>query len=284
MLAFLNNYGWLLGIVSGVLGIIAFVESRRHVVFRQPGIVTGVVFCALCLIAITAGIVTNLEASGSNRTITNQLPNTDNPSTGAGISPTPTQVPSPIPSPTPKPGSGTVLCQADSSKGWNGWAGSPDWKVAGSMLVDDGTGSWTSSSPTINAPCQLEGITDYAVEVTAQIVQDSKCCDDNFGITVRGISTSNGWQGYGVGVVNGSVPTVQISAGYYNKLVYAEFNAGKSWHTYRVEVKGSDIKLLIDGAPVLETTDNRYLTGTQLGLWCTYYMQIDVSLFKVIAL
>lgn len=110
------------------------------------------------------------------------------------------------------------------------------------------------------------------------------CCqDDSFGITVRGNSAPNGWQGYVAGVENGSTPSAVIWADSL-PLASGNFNPEHNWYTYRVEVKGNAIKFLIDGAPVLEATDNKYLTGTQIGLLCTLAMQINISSFKVIVL
>ena len=55
------------------------------------------------------------------------------------------------------------------------------------------------------------------------------------------------------------------------------------WHTYRAEFKGNTIRLLVDGATVVETSDNRHLTGGGIGLWCKT-AQINVRSFKVVAL
>ena len=62
-----------------------------------------------------------------------------------------------------------------------------------------------------------------------------------------------------------------------------DYTRDMGWHTYRMEVKGNTIKFLIDGAPIVETADNRYLTGGKVGLWSDN-AQISVRSFKVIAL
>ena|SRR2546421_10071481 len=47
--------------------------------------------------------------------------------------------------------------------------------------------------------------------------------------------------------------------------------------------KDNTIKFFIDGGLVLSLTDNRYLTGSEVGLWCQN-VQLEVSSFKVTAL
>lgn len=59
------------------------------------------------------------------------------------------------------------------------------------------------------------------------------------------------------------------------------FDPSKGTHTYRVEVSGNVMKFLIDGTPTLSLTDNRYLTGTQVGLW-SKNVQLQVTSFKVL--
>lgn len=243
---------------------------------------------SLCLIAITAGILTNLEASGSYRGITNQPPNSGNPTSSAIITPTPTQIPS-TPTSNPKPAPGTVICQADASKGWNGWNGTPDWKILNGMLISDGTYNISEGPPTIVAPCQLGGATNYAVETKIQVLKNTyPTC---FGIDVRGTPTSttaNGWQGY-IGTVyvacNNGNSLLALNADNMNNsnLTSAPFNPGTAYHTYRVEVKDNQLRFLIDGAPLLAVTDNRYTSGEQVGLW-SYDAQLNVSSFKIIAL
>jgi len=200
----------------------------------------------------------------------------------AGV--TPTQAPQPTP--TSPPTIGTILCQADSSVGWNGWAGSPDWKVLNGMLLDDGTNSnGEGGQPTIVAPCQLRGVANYAVEVRMQVVSHGyNAC---FGINARGTTPSNGWQGY-IGVIyfgcGPPEPSLAIDADSSgNDLTRIPFDAGTNIHTYRIEVKDNNIRFLVDGAQIVAVTDNKYLTGEQVGLW-SYESQLEVNSFEVIAL
>jgi hypothetical protein len=169
---------------------------------------------------------------------------------------------------------------------WTG--GSSDWKVLNGVLLNDGTNETNSGSPTIVAPCQLGNTSNYAVETTIQVLNSGYLTC--FGISVRGttVATDTGWQGYIAGIgdcgaVSGAFlggPTI------YNGQTGSEqanFNPGTIKHTYRVEANGNTIKLYIDGASWLTLTDNRFLNGSQVGLWCQGE-QLQVTSFKVVAL
>jgi hypothetical protein len=54
-------------------------------------------------------------------------------------------------------------------------------------------------------------------------------------------------------------------------------------HTYRAEISGNTIKLLLDKHLLLETSDNTYTNAGQVGLR-DVYGSINVMSFKVIAL
>jgi hypothetical protein len=196
--------------------------------------------------------------------------------------PSPTSSPTPPPTPAPKPGD--VLYQADSS--WHGWSGTKEWNVLNGMLTNDGTGY--PGQPTILAPDVLQ-VSDYAVEANIQVVNWHRCCYSQFAIVVRASTNSYGsWVGYSVGedLEDRTPSTAQISAhagDFGSSLGNAPFDPGGAWHTYRVEVKGNTIKLLIDGGVKLVITDNSYLSGGQVGFW-SYEVQLNINSFKIIAL
>jgi|GEM_PF-1756617 len=166
--------------------------------------------------------------------------------------------------------------------------GSSDWKVLNSMLLNDGTngnGPY-NNGPSIVAPCQLGSTTNYAVQTQIQVTNASN--GGCFGISVRGNPLSSGWQGYlaGVGDCGSNVSAAYIGGPNYNndnQSVQASFDPGKSVHTYRIEVSGNTIKFFVDGSLLLNLTDNRYLTGAQVGLWCEN-IQLQVTSFQVTAL
>src|SRR6266704_2884949 len=142
---------------------------------------------------------------------------------------------------------------------------------------------------TIVPPYQVSNTADYAIEANIQLISYGYVGEgsSSFGISLRGTSTTNGWQGYTGGLLafNEYQRYMQITGpDIFGALKRGDFDPGStSSHTYRVEVKGNDIKLLIDGSIRLEVTDNRYLSGAQVGFWC-FGPQISVSSFKVFAL
>jgi hypothetical protein len=212
------------------------------------------------------------------------------------ISSTPSTSNSPIPSITPTTTSivqpGTVLYTENGSNNWAGWSGSADWKVLNGVLLNDGSHDANTIAPTITAPYQVEGTSDYAVEAKISIQrQNRKLFVPAFGITVRGATNSGSWQGYWalISAAGGDVsqPAAYIQNNNTNfqvsVLAQAPFDPGIGVHTYRVEVKGNDIKLLIDGSLKVETKDNEFLTGGQVGLG-SWDEQLTVSSFSITAL
>ena len=198
--------------------------------------------------------------------------------------PSPTAIP-PTPSPTPVP---ALPCIVNVGT-WTG--GSSDWKTLNGMLLNDGSrGMGTGQTgPTIVAPCQLNGTTNYAVETKIQVVSTSNQPGSCFGITVRGDSTGNGWQGYqgdvDIDCSSDSGSARILGAQFPNdfSLNHTPFNPGNAWHTYRVEVRGTSIKFIIDNTLSFSVNDNKYLTGEQVGLW-SYATELNVSSFKVVSL
>jgi len=200
---------------------------------------------------------------------------------------TPTPVPTniPVPTPTPLPKAGTVLYQADvANGGFSKWSGSADWKHVNGMLVNDGTNGRASE---ILAPFQ-PSVGDYAVEAEIQMVGGGTWCM-SFGVFARGDEGTGYSAGIGTDSSNcqglariapgsGLGPTNQSPI-----LASQAFDPGTDWHTYRLEVQGNTIRLLIDGAVTVEAVDNRYLSPGDVGLW-TDGTQINVRSFKVISL
>jgi hypothetical protein len=153
-------------------------------------------------------------------------------------------------------------------------------------LLDDGsnTNFNTDDGPTIVAPCQLGNVTNYAVETKIQVTSGHGC----FGITVRGSSVPNGWQGYMAGIGDCAYywgSSYITGPGYTSDTtnVKGSFDPGNNSHTYRVETNGNVVKFFIDGSPLLILTDNRYLTGSQVGLWSSG-VQLQVTSFVVTSL
>jgi 3-keto-disaccharide hydrolase len=169
------------------------------------------------------------------------------------------------------------------------WAdGSSDWKILNGILLNDGSNtSWNDQGPTIVAPCQPGNTTNYAVE--AQIQVTSSTNNPCFGITLRGTPSSNGWQGYEAGVGDCSYNGLNVA--YISGPGYSSDQQGKNAtfdptttkHTYRIEARNNTITFFIDGNQLLTMTDNRYLTGAEVGLW-SQNTQLQVFSLQVTAL
>jgi serine/threonine protein kinase len=271
--------------------------SRRGVVLALAG-VTGlfVVGGAAALFELAqrglgSSTITPTAGSGNSSTTT--------PATGASPTAVPTDTSTPPngstsptvdTNPTVAVTPGTTVYTADWSNGMDGWAGSTDWKVLNGVLLNDGTNGNVIAGQTITPPNQLGGMSDYALETTIQVVSYSSGYRPQFGFALRGSTVSNNWQGYATAIAYidakdyGNTCNVQITTeDYNNQLIKTPFDPGKGKHTYRFEAKGNLLRFFIDGGNVIEVNDNRYLTGSQLGLW-SYQTQLSVTSFKIIAL
>jgi hypothetical protein len=172
--------------------------------------------------------------------------------------------------------------RADWSTGMNGWVTSSDWKVVQGMLVNDGGGS--SQDLTAMAPDIFGSVKDFLVEAEIQLVRYNFTFAESFGLIVR---SSNEGGGYGVGhcagdcgeSINERVGTV-IAIDGSGFIKNAPFDPGTIWHTYRAEVRGNEIRLIIDGTLMVKTVDNRFLESGRIGLWCDH-AQINVKNFVV---
>ncbi len=248
---------------------------------RLLPIFIGITTLLLVVVIILGAVIVHLLTTSSQdspRPVVLATPTTATVPLQAGIIPTTV---APTATPISKPAPNTVLCQADPS-----WSGSSDWKIFNGMLVNDGTSN-QQSGPTILAPCDLGDVTDYAVEANIQVVYWPHCCDFNFAMVVRAVSSGGSWQGYSVGDQlqdSGSVSNVAASPGDFSTtLASAPFDPGSDYHTYRVEVKGNRIRLLIDGGTKLDVTNNTSLSAGQVGFWSSG-VQLDINSFKIIAL
>jgi hypothetical protein len=243
----------------------------------------------LLLIAAGSAAFFYYRASNSNKpgtTVQTSRDTNASTSTSSTSSLTPTTVP-------PTIGAGTMLYSEDGSDNWKGWSGSADWKTLNGALLNDGSYDTNTIAPTITAPYQVEGTSDYAVEAKINIQRQNqgKSVTSAFGITVRGATNGGTWQGYFALISAPGANEPQAAAFITNNntnfessiLAKCPFDPGTDVHTYRVEVKGNDIKLLIDGSLKVETQDNQFLTGSQVGM-ISYNDELTVSSFSITAL
>lgn len=199
--------------------------------------------------------------------------------------PTATAEPTPEPTATPLPAAGTVLYEADTSGGFEEWPNSGGWQTVSGMLVNDGSSEISSFMP---APYQV-GLPDYAVEVEMQWIREG----ETFGIVVRGVDDGGYWiggtsscaSGRWLVVWGGPAQALGCPGRERNALPesFIDFGIDNQWHTYRIEVRGNLIRVSVDGTLLLETSDNRYLSSGQVGVW-SQGAQVNIRRFSVIAL
>jgi hypothetical protein len=159
---------------------------------------------------------------------------------------------------------------SDWSDGFTGWAAAGQWKTVDGMLVTDGT-----SDSFAVAPVDLTGYPDYAIECEAQII------DPKAGTSVLLLARMINGVGY-YGGFDGAKS--RMVAGYdSSELASVGFVLDSGWHTYRLEVRGDNIKVFLEQGELARATDNRALDPGTVGIYCGNG-QINVRSFRVIAL
>lgn len=194
----------------------------------------------------------------------------------------------------------TLLYQADWSYGLNGWtspkigASAQSWYDSHGELASSGqlTSYFDSRCPgnqhvcfsdfsTIVAPYQpgvapappgFYGIQDYMVEVQIRLNSEESNSGGGhgFGLGVRRYFDGKLDEGYGWKVVEPASGEDYIAL--YGQpdtksLMSKPFSPGDNWRTYRIEVNGSDIRLMVDGATVFDRHDARFTHGGWVEMW-----------------
>lgn len=173
-----------------------------------------------------------------------------------------------------------VLYQADWSTGLDGWVGSSDWKVQNGMLISDGTNQPSGAAgPTILAPYQVAPSGNFAIELRVQFAQRGPGSDP---LLFHGSTTANGWQGYKLTACGSCGDLLLTSDDFNDVLGRTPFIRGTDWHTYRVEVRGPAMTVIVDGKTLFTATDSRFLSGGQVGIKSS--TQLTVSSFKITSL
>lgn len=177
--------------------------------------------------------------------------------------------------------SGGVLYETDAAKdGFEGWSLAPGWKRLSGMLLSDGTE--TKVNTPILAPYEPES-PDYVIEAKIRVIES---LSGSFGIVMR----ADGKEGYAAGLGTGiwdrrlQAPNIcYLDARFHRRGCKAEaerFEPGTDLRTYRVEVRGNTIALLIDGVGIANAADNKFLSPGRVGLWSDGY-QLEVRSFRV---
>ena len=211
----------------------------------------------------------------------------------ATFTPKPTVEPTPKPTRTPKPTPTVEATEPALFVSTGGdlaeWSG-PNWFYSNGVLVNDGQG--IVSHPWLEAPfAPPDG--DYALEAEIRVIGVSgRHCEQSFGV-VAGGERDVVWGG-GVIFACDKVRRARLtdvtnwSAGYnrHRVLDATEFEPGGEWHTYRLEVNGAQVRLLIDGELVLEEEDDEAAddgAAGEVGVW-SHGVQLEVRWVAVFAL
>ena len=189
---------------------------------------------------------------------------------------------------------GTSLYSADTQSGLAGWSGSPNW------IGEDGNLTYTGNQRVFEyllAPYSVTSSDDYAVEAEMRWTGGLTC--GAFGLSTRGEAGGAyhmmvTWLGddctydFMNSTTVGSGSRVTLAAmdpagrphdydsgcfeSYLERacpeyLDHGAFAPGDEWHTYRLEVEGTEIRVFIDGELVLYAIDSRFAEGGEVGLW-----------------
>lgn len=209
-----------------------------------------------------------------------------------GNTPTPTATPSPTPppsTPTPTLCSPTpcVLYQAGGSNGWPSWAFSTDWRqVTNGIVISNGGGS----PPSAVAPYTVPAGINFAIEAEMMTPMTGSQWWE-YGVAGCGATQGNNWTGY-IGRIAADYGSTTALITRFSSNGGADFgqhvfDPGTGWHTFRLEVRGNVVTFKVDGAPVVQATDEEFLPcGIQVGFYDGGGVgrEVEVKSFKVFAI
>jgi hypothetical protein len=191
---------------------------------------------------------------------------------------------------TPAP---RLVYQADWSHGLAGWSATPGWATAGGVLQSD-----TGSDRQITVPFHPT-TPNYAVEYHLQIVSLSPTAATQYALSAIPAGNVDGFIAL---VEHISFSTARLFPNHAHEMIYIDpmtdmpdrgvytlqihdFDPGTKLRTYRVEVRGADVVLLIDGkvASWAHTSKGTQLATGALRFYCTG-VNLRLSDFKVYSL
>lgn len=182
-----------------------------------------------------------------------------------------------------------LVYQADWSHSLSGWNATPGWSVSGGVVQSD-----TGSDREITSPF-LPATPNYAVEFNLQLVQASQYPPTQFEFSTGPTASVDGYIALFDNVRTGyymfaNHPHLMI---YINPMIDQDpttfmphdFEFGTRLRMYRVEVRGPEATLLIDGriANWARSTKSAQLSAGPFHISCTG-VQLRLSDFKVYAL
>jgi hypothetical protein len=210
------------------------------------------------------------------------------PTTAATATPSPAPTQTPVLTATP---AAAPDFSADDGASFAPLAGG-GWTIRGDQLVHDSPQPQTE--PLLLVPYQTPS-GDFAIE--AEIKVDGLAqgvCNQSFGVVAGSPSMALFWGGGVIYSCGSTTPAARITDvsdwtnGYDQdrQLARGNFNPEAEWHRYRLEVRGDELRLLIDGEEILTTTDPALVGGLntgQTGLW-SQGVQLTVRSLAIFAL
>jgi hypothetical protein len=204
-------------------------------------------------------------------------------SNGGSTAPAQTKLSPTLTLPAVKPG--TVLYQADWSKGLDGWSSTGGWQAVQGQLQGD-----SLEESFILAPYKPT-TANYAVEARIQVVHLLRAHGGSLSLFAK---QGRGTAGFQAGVAAlmgpgprtfGSNPQLQIYAepGGPSNFYVSDYDPQTQWHTYRVEVQDDSATLVVDGIAITTiNSEQPYSTGP-LGI-SSGLVLLRVSSFRVLAM
>jgi hypothetical protein len=240
-----------------------------------------------------------------------------------GIAPSRPSAQTATPQASPPAEAGNVFYRADASGGFEAWPQKDAWTLRDGVLFNDGTNRFparflvapydpgATTDYAVEAEIQVGGaVSDdavegerrrdrrQAVETQVAVPTESSCSTSTFGVVVRADASSKRgyWSGlwYGGDHAEAAFIASAVADRCHNPFpasflaLTTDFpldpDGHPHWHTFRVEVRGKRVWLLVDGRQVAEAIDPFVPSGGgQVGLW-SQAVPLSVRSFTVIAL
>ena len=240
----------------------------------------------LCVLLWMICLVSTACASGS---ATSQSTASTRPTSVSSPRPTSTATATVQPSATSVP-AGTVLYQADWSRGFSQWQPGSGWKVVQGQL--DVTANGLSQ---IIIPYQPH-IHNYAIEVRLEVVRLLKGEAGSWTIFGQRQNGKDGFQVSVLGVkgteerMSGSHGAAQILLDPVTAMapgigIPNDYDPGFQWHIYTIEVQDNSIRFRDNGIQIgyASSVDAYYLSNGPLGLSCQW-LEVRVSSIRILSL
>ena len=211
--------------------------------------------------------------------LASRQPAAPNPPAQVAAPPNPVAQTAPVP-----PSDPSRLYEADWTQNPGGWPEQFGWSWAAGRLRNDGSefgdGNWLDGLWNLRwlaAPfTPPSDVSDYALEAEVVLAHRPAC--GSFGFVVRGT------QQVGVhmcGTDTSSVLSIRSSAPAL--LLDEPITVGDGRHLYRLEMRPSTIRVLLDGKQIGEVTDPDTVKTGAIGLWDDH-TEIEVRQFRVVKL